>query len=462
MKYLRQVGGRRVCYRVDRLSDVYVKTIAPRSTTRVVLLVGISVFSLLLATALTRADRVSLLNKYYSPERELTIYSYMLAVEDPSLPQAGQSQLELHGVAPLKNIHSIGDANYWKRHEVVRDGNGNIVRWFMTEQPPRPRSFYTTFDIAVHGNFEEGTVDWQHDGPGYSDSGTVIGPIPADEYTPEVGKIEGIVWFDADEDACIDDDELRLERITVALFTLEGWRTDPTSPYRTTLTDDSGYYAFGGLVPDTYLVLPWPADEQEAWQAQYVICTTDNIPTPRNPRPVQVITDSETLREDFGLALNLCKLKHDLKCPSHHGITGDNRSPGYWKHQIAATLGCQGGTPDVDVYYILGRVEGLWLYDPYQFTPLDNDAPDGPVNDDGLVEAYNILKHCNMREKVLKHLLAGEMNWVARFTSNLGRVEELLYWYAEWLLQPGNPNATQCRLELTKDVLDRMNDLGDC
>jgi hypothetical protein len=401
---------------------------------------GLVYLVLLVCLPLAAADQVVLLNKYHDVPNARLIYSYMLIPANPYAVGLGSTLRMLVGVP----VVSVGSANYWHTITCSPYGAGTEVVWAMTKLPPRPRGFYTTFDLVVS---DEGVQDeemgWWTDIGGVPDSGSVIGPAPAFSQRAK-GSIEGYVFFDADQDGVYDDDELPIGGATVGLYDTQ------SNLVSTATTTADGHYRFDDLDAGTKWVVSPVSVTGNPANDGYVVWTTPV------PSAVQEIKKDTVNRVDFGVWLDLEKIRND----AWNGvICGNNRSPGYWEHQVATTLGMQSGKPREDVYYILGRVEDLWFHDPFQFSP-DVAGTEGPVDEQGLREAYLILANGggDMLAKTLRQLLAAEMNWTSGKGSSLGALEGIIYWYAEWLIN--YPGVTNGQLETIKDVLDALNNLS--
>lgn len=389
--------------------------------------------------AAVQADQAVLVNSYHDVTNARVIYSYVLVLSDPASVVPGATEFAIE--VPLPVI-SVGDANYWHHLEIIPQGPGSRVVWRMTTLPPRPRGFYGTFDIVVHNMAEDGLLDWSMVKPGGVVRGQVPGPARRQQ---DPGRIEGYVFLDANTNGLYDASEIPVPGIMVALYEQQ------SGLVATAICNDEGYYRFDGLAAgEEFVVRPTDGGPSDV-TSRYITWTT---PVPSAP---QLITSGQTSRVDFGLRLNLDQIKTDL----HDGtITGTNLSHGYWKKQIGSTLGVLGGRPEEDVYHALGKVEDLWLETPFQFSPMQ-DGPEGPVNEQGLREAYSLLTRGvpGARGRAMVQLLAAEMNWAVGRCSSLPQLEGLVYWYAEWLV--ANPQTTDAQLEQIKDVLDAYNGLGD-
>jgi len=400
----------------------------------------------LVLVAAAQADYPVLINKYNDVTNGRVIYSYMLVVSDPASVVPGVSEFAIE--VPLQVI-SVGDANYWHSLEITPQGPGSKVVWRMTALPPRPRGFYSTFDIVVRNGVEgveDGPINWCMGKSGGTVCGQVYGPVPKEQAPPpDPGSLEGYVFLDANTNGRYDAGEVPVPGIELALYDQQ------SSLVATTVCNEDGHYRFDGLAAGgEFVVRPSDGGPSDV-KIKYVVWTTPV------PSASQLIKTKQTNRVDFGLTLNLDRIKTDLL---NGTITGTNLSRGYWKKQIGSTLGVLGGRPEEDVYYALGQAEGLWLETPFQFSPMD-DGPDGPVNVQGLWEAYSILTKGvpGARGRAMVQLLAAEMNWPSGRRSSLPQLEGLVYWYAEWLV--ANPQVTDAQLGQIKNVLEVYNVLGD-
>ncbi len=282
---------------------------------------------LVLATTVvvaSAADELRFLGALYSSGHNCTTYSYMLIIDDSRTCRVGDT-LMLSRVAP---VSAVGDPVYWHYHEVQAEGNGSRVTWRCTDVPPEDGHIFATFDIIVEGragvDFEEGVVDWQLANDGALATGQVTGPVPIGGWTPTDlnGTITGIVYFDADQDGVYDADELLLAGVEVAAYDSSG------AEVATATTDDNGAFTLADLPAGTYLVKMVLADNE----VRYVVVTTGNA-------------DGETVHleggdekhVEFGLYLNTCLIADDAE---NGTITGEGKSQGYWRHQVALAILC--------------------------------------------------------------------------------------------------------------------------
>ncbi|MBC7287248.1 MAG: DUF1416 domain-containing protein [Armatimonadetes bacterium] len=424
-----------------------------------------TVAAVLVAGLAAAGDQVTLLGRYYSPAQNHTTYSYMLRIDGRSL-QVGDT-FQLAHLAPVKGV---GDPLYWRRDQVVADGNGSTVVWKCVRQPGSRVRIFATFDVIVHGragvDFVEQNIAWGAAVNGSSTDGVVIGPVPIGGWIPtgSTGSVSGIVFYDADEDGQHDPDELLLEGIAVQLLDSNGRVVAQTN------TDQHGAFKFTDVAAGAYTVrILLPETEQ-----RYTVVTTGNA----DGQPVEVVQGQEA-QADFGLSLNLETVQQDLGT----AITGGGLSPGYWRHQVllaiyqAAKSGECPVPPDAikkpqppreDIPSILAAVERLWVSEPFQFEDGYNDEPVGCA---GLWQALQILSPGNSspgedsrmswQRQLMRQLLAAEMNYASGRTSSLGRLEGWLLWFAEWAVN--NPDAAQATqtCQWLISVLDGLNNLGE-
>jgi hypothetical protein len=140
------------------------------------------------------------------------------------------------------------DSNSWVRHNSMpeqRKGGGGWVH--------NDKFYYLTGDAWKKGNPTYalvGTVKTSVFVPGGNTGGGGTNTPPPSGTTN--GSIGGFLWNDADNDAVVDSNEIRVGNRTVYLDNNRNGKLD--SGERTTQSDAQGNYSFANLSPGTYFV----------------------------------------------------------------------------------------------------------------------------------------------------------------------------------------------------------------
>jgi len=351
--------------------------------------------------------QVELYYTSHSDPNNRTTYSYAVRVDSPSDIQVNVSELDLTGMA---GVLSQGNANYWE--------NGGFTyssaNWHYVRQAPF--IMYSTFDIIADDNVSErGFINYTVD----EKRGTVEGPVP--KTIPGV-SVQGVVFFDANRNGSCEYDEFRFDNVNIALNVIE-----------TKITDEFGVADFGERQSASYtmeVVNGGPYNLLTHW-----INTT---PTLR-----EFLISDDTIGpvvKYFGFYLNTCL----------DNIDGDNHTIGFWKHNIKSALqnknqGIQVSKIDLLIY--LAEVENLGPYDiPFDF------------GTNKLQTAYDYLAYngSDPVAKLVKQLVAAELNWVSGYSSTEPSIEQAILWYAEWTYNNDLGNANN-----VASILDEWNNLGE-
>lgn len=250
---------------------------------------------------------------------------------------------------------------------------------------------------------------------------------------PASVEVLGYVFFDVNRNGEMDDFEMPFDGITV---TLSG------AASQTEVTDGDGLADFGSHSDGEYVMAV--TDGGAYGLFDYWYATT--------PGSYGFTIDSETespVVRYFGYYPEIDEITDGL---DDGEITGNNRTIGFWKHNVTraiagATKGIQVTREELLGY--LSSVEDLGpCDDPYDF------------GSDPLAKALWYL-HPPMSgnsplAKLDRQLLAAELNWVSGFNSSMPELERAMLWWAEWVrnYDPGSAGALA-------SLIDEWNNLGN-
>jgi SdrD B-like domain len=297
---------------------------------------------------------------------------------------------------------------------------------FMVQLPdcaPEPVGFSPTNSVSINSNPNTGIygVEWHlnveaDDSVGRQYSLTFPGNVPLGKIYSSVISgnetgvgvipgpcqgydIAGRVFVDANENGLRDpDEESGIANVIVELI-------DAGGNISTIATDQYGNYSFRELAGSFTVNLPlggypdyFNGDLAASFDTTTVLTLEASVPP-------------ASFNNNFGFSPQSEKIITDLE---NGALVSDGRSLRFWKSEFRAALRNGGGNSVYDAATLLGfltEIQGLFLDDPYFFTPGNE-----------LQEAFNILRS-NSREPVdelLAELLATELNQV----SNTGIFDE--------------------------------------
>jgi len=265
-------------------------------------------------------------------------------------------------------------------------------------------------------------------------TGVDFGYVDPNYQGPIDVEVLAYVFFDVNRNGQFDAFELSLEEVGVTLtggpsvVTLQtdgdglaDFGTHDEGDYSIAVTDGGGY----GLL--------------EYWTAT----TADSY-------DFAIDADTESpLVFYFGYYPDICAI---VTAIGHCEITGTNNTIGFWKDN--AKLAMQGRTKGAQVtsealLQYLAAVEALGPYEE----PFD-------LGDNTLWKAFWYL-HPGLSgnsplEKLDRHLLAAELNWVSGYSSSMPKLERVVLWWAEYVR-----NEDQGLAGRMAWFLDVWNNLGD-
>ncbi|NLO04680.1 MAG: hypothetical protein GX131_02505 [candidate division WS1 bacterium] len=240
----------------------------------------------------------------------------------------------------------------------------------------------------------------------------------------EAVEVEATVFFDANKNGLFDEGELTFEEIGVTL-----------TPGTTLSTNGDGFVGFG---------------EQD--NGGFSIAVTDGgsyglldfwTTTTGSSFDFAIDSDTESPVEFF--------FGYYPDPSSFTGIVGMNHTIGFWKNNIAKaqagkTNGVQVSAADLQAW--LAEVENLGPFDePYDLSPdrfeaalwyLTNASGNSPV------------------ARLERQLLAGELNYVSGFSSNMPGLEYAMIWWAEYVINEEPAMAGELA-----ELIDWWNNLGN-
>jgi len=157
---------------------------------------------------------------------------------------------------------------------------------------------------------------------------------------------------------------------------------------------------------------------------------------------------------DFGAYPRFCSICKAIRCGK---ITGDNRTIGFWKHNVVRAIhGCTQGirVTREELLAYLAAVEELQPFEePFQFS----DDPDEMLWQASWYLHPGMSGNCPF-QKLDRQLLAAELNYVSGRNSSEPGLERALIWYAEYVRNfAGGGAAGQMA-----SFLDAWNNMGDC
>ncbi len=265
-------------------------------------------------------------------------------------------------------------------------------------------------------------------------TGVDFGYVDPNYQGPIDVEVLACVFFDVNRNGQFDAFELSLEEVGVTLtggpsvVTLQtdgdglaDFGTHDEGDYSIAVTDGGGY----GLL--------------EYWTA-----------TPADSYDFAIDADTESpLVFYFGYYPDICTI---VTAIGHCEITGTNNTIGFWKDN--AKLAMQGRTKGAQVtsealLQYLAAVEALGPYEE----PFD-------LGDNTLWKAFWYL-HPGLSgnsplEKLDRHLLAAELNWVSGYSSSMPKLERVVLWWAEYVR-----NEDQGLAGRMAWFLDVWNNLGN-
>ena len=250
---------------------------------------------------------------------------------------------------------------------------------------------------------------------------------------PTEVEVRAWVFFDANRNGVFDDSEMGFDGIDVTLCREAGDLTQQT--------DDDGFTDFGVQGLGDYCIEV--TDGGEYGLLKYWTSTTGTS------WEFTITEDTESpLDFYFGFYPSMCNIERDLGTV----ITGCNHTIGFWKHNCLSAIWrkrCGVQVPSATLLGFLAAVEDLGPYDdPYD------------LGDCKLGRAYWYLhprKSGNEpMDKLLRQLLAAELNWVSGFSSSMPGLEAAILWWGEWVAN--NDPSLAGRLA---DHIDRWNNLGN-
>jgi len=258
-------------------------------------------------------------------------------------------------------------------------------------------------------------------------------------YAEASTQIHGRVFFDANRDGHSDDAiEMGFDQVEVTLTWQEGGQ--PQS--ETATTDSDGYYDFGTRAAGEYTVAV-TADTK--WGLfEYFDPTTSTS--------VGISLGSDDIRKDFGFYPNWCEINRGMRDGE---ITGNNKTIGFWKHNVCRAL--SGSTNGIQVTreellaYLTAVVELQPFEEPFEFSGTDNHR------------LWKALWHLSPRmsgncplQKLDRQLLAAELNYVSGYNSSEPGLERAVIWYAEYVL-----NYDPGMAGFMAEEMDAWNNLGE-
>ncbi|MCK4830676.1 hypothetical protein KA005_83960 [bacterium] len=241
--------------------------------------------------------------------------------------------------------------------------------------------------------------------------------------TCTLGSISGYVWFDANGDAIMDAEEIGIKEYIVTLYDSLGQTVGEN-------TDNTGYYGFSGLPPDSYSL--------------EIIVIDPYHPTTSITIPVTLGLGEAITDQNFGLNID----------PNDITPGGDCRSPGFRKTNLRKLLGHQHGTPQVSEENMIEYCNTVYtlFYDGVF------GSTDPATGGDGLSlqEALDIIlsgeaSGAPMADKLRRQLMAGELDYVSDdYQADDNGLFGNIIWYCEYILT----NGITGEYETWKDVLD--------
>ncbi len=250
---------------------------------------------------------------------------------------------------------------------------------------------------------------------------------------PTEVEVRARVFFDANRNGVFDSHEMGFDGIGVTLCREAGDVTQQT--------DDDGFTDFGVQGLGDYCIEV--TDGGEYGLLEYWTSTTGTS------WEFTITEDSESpLDFYFGFYPDTCKIERDLG----DGITGCNHTIGFWRHNCRSAIRgkhCGVQVPRATLLAFLAAVEDLGPYDdPYD------------LGDSKLARAYRYLhpRRSGNRpiDKLLRQLLAAELNWVSGFSSSMPKLEWAIIWWGEWVANNDPSMAGR-----VADHIDRWNNLGN-
>jgi len=250
---------------------------------------------------------------------------------------------------------------------------------------------------------------------------------------PTEVEVRAWVFFDANRNGVFDSHEMGFDGIGVTLFRVVGDLTQQT--------DGDGFTSFGVQGDGDYRIEV--TDGGDYGLLQYWTSTTGTS------WEFTITEDTESpLDFYFGFYPDMDEIEDDLGTV----ITGCNHTIGFWKHNCKSAM--NGKTNGVQVpaetlLSFLTAVEGLGPYsDPYQ------------LGADKFSRAYWYLhpRESGNRplDKLLRQLLAAELNWVSGYSSSMPKLEWAIIWWGEWVVN----NDASIAGRVAKHI-DRWNNLGN-
>lgn len=250
---------------------------------------------------------------------------------------------------------------------------------------------------------------------------------------PTEVRIRGYVFFDVNNNGTMEADELPLGGVEVGLSSGDDEATVDT--------DDEGAADFGEQPAGAYVL-------SRTGDGGYGL---DGYWTPTTPESYELAVGDDVegpLVRPFGYFPDFAAIQRGIR---DGDITGGNRGIGFWKHNIHyAIWGEIYGTElsRVELLAFLAEVETLHLLEPFD------------LGSDALAAAqWYLLPQMSgntPEAKLLRHLLAAELNYVSGRGSSMPELEWALLWYGEYVA-----NVSPDMSGTLKEVYDALNNLGD-
>lgn len=257
-------------------------------------------------------------------------------------------------------------------------------------------------------------------------------------------SISGHVYLDADFNSSLDTDEPLFANVTVQLM-------HNGSPLASMVTGADGAYSFSGLMAGNYsVVVPVATDSSDFNEdlEQYFDAYHNELDAS--------IYDMDVSGVNFGHTTDMASIYDDLDSsdPDSDGysFTGTGKTIGFWKHQLSVAIKGKGKAqiPASTMTTYLTTLQGMWLYDPFQFSNLFSDA-------------FSILSATSSDEVSLlnKQLLGTELNHMnGGGLSDAMDVQAVLLNWAEFVSHNAYLYSREDVLAV-KTLLDTINNSGE-